>query len=130
MRRRQWIAVAVVALGSLGAAGSLALGATKPKPAPTPVQLYRTYCGVCHAFAPAASAGFGSSKKSGLGTDGGPSFNQLRIPYAYTIQAITEPTGGHERVRLKVTPKQLTKIATYLAAATKQNPLPAMPTDG
>jgi mono/diheme cytochrome c family protein len=94
------------------------------------VQIYRQFCGVCHAFAPARSAGFGSNSSTGLGTDGGPSLNQLRVPYSYTIAAITEPTGGHERVQRKITSKQLVTVARYLATATRNNPLPALPTDG
>ena len=42
-------------------------------------KVYRKYCGQCHALNEALAAGFGSDK--GLGTDGGPSFNNLKVPY-------------------------------------------------
>lgn len=91
--------------------------------------LYRQFCGKCHALAAARSAGFGNSK-NGFGTLGGPSFNELRVPYHYSITAVTLPTGGHEVVRKKITAKQLTRVATYIATVTKRNPIPALPTDG
>lgn len=92
-------------------------------------QLYRQFCGKCHALAQALSAGFGSSK-NGFGTLGGPSFNELRVPYKYSITAVTLPTGGHEVVRRKITARQLSRVATYIATVTKKNPIPALPTDG
>ncbi len=95
----------------------------------TPRQLYRQFCGKCHALAAALSAGFGSSK-NGFGTLGGPSFNELRVPYHYSITAVTLPTGGHEVVGRKITSRQLTRVAAYIAAVTKRNPIPALPTDG
>jgi mono/diheme cytochrome c family protein len=95
----------------------------------TPRQLYRQFCGKCHALDAAHAAGFGSSK-NGFGTLGGPSFNELRVPYHYSITAVTLPTGGHEVVGEKITPKQLIKVATYIATVTKRNPIPALPTDG
>jgi mono/diheme cytochrome c family protein len=91
--------------------------------------LYRQFCGKCHALAQALAAGFGSSK-NGFGTLGGPSFNELRVPYKYSITAVTIPTGGHEVVRRKITAKQLARVATYIATVTKNNPIPALPTDG
>ena len=95
----------------------------------TPRYLYRQFCGKCHALAAARSAGFGSSK-NGFGDLGGPSFNELRVPYKYSITAVTLPTGGHEAVGRKITPIQLTRVATYIATVTKHNPIPALPTDG
>lgn len=91
--------------------------------------LYRTYCGKCHALAAALSAGFGSLG-GGLGVDGGPSFDELRVPVPYTIQAITEPTGGHERLRTRLKPNQVKAVAAWLARTTSRNPIPALPTDG
>ena len=91
-------------------------------------QLYRQFCGKCHALAAALSAGFGSQK--GYGTLGGPSFNELRIPYAFSVTAVTEPTGGHELVRRKITPTQLSRVSTFIARVTSHNPIPALPTDG
>ena len=91
--------------------------------------LYRTYCGKCHALAAALSAGFGSSG-GGLGADGGPSFDELRVPVSYTIMAITEPTGGHELLHTRLSVRQVKSVAAWLARTTRRNPLPALPTDG
>ena len=95
----------------------------------TPRYLYRQFCGKCHALAAARSAGFGGSK-NGFGSLGGPSFNELRVPYHYSITAVTLPTGGHEVVGKKITAKQLIKVAAYIATVTNHNPIPALPTDG
>ena len=92
-------------------------------------QLYRHFCGQCHALAKALSAGFGNNTK-GVGGNGGPSFNQLRVPCTFSIQAVTEPTGGHELVRTKITSNELGKVATFIATETRGNPIPALPTDG
>ncbi len=102
----------------LQAPGQLALGK----------QLYRKYCGQCHALAQALAAGFGSDK--GLGTDGGPSFNNLKVPYNLSIVAVTEQFGGHELVVKRMTWTQLNQVAAFTAAATKTNPYLARITDG
>jgi mono/diheme cytochrome c family protein len=91
--------------------------------------LYRKYCGQCHALSAALSAGFGNNG-GGLGKDGGPSLNDLRVPFAYTVAAITEPTGGHEIVATRMKPSDLRAVAKYVARVTVNNPLPALPTDG
>jgi mono/diheme cytochrome c family protein len=91
-------------------------------------RLYRQYCGQCHALSQALSAGFGSS--GGLGQNGGPSFNELRIPYVFSIEAVTEPTGGHELVSKRISMTQLSEVAAYIAKTTVHNPIPALPTDG
>jgi len=91
--------------------------------------LYRKYCGSCHALSAALSAGFGANR-TGIAANGGPSLNNVRVPYSYTIEAITEPTGGHEQVQNKIGMAQLRKVALWLAQVTKRNPLPALPTDG
>ena len=93
-------------------------------------QLYRKFCGPCHALAKALAAGFGSNNQNGFGKLGGPSFNQLRVPYAFSVQAVTEPTGGHEILQHKITSKQLRVVARWLASATRTHPVPAYPTDG
>jgi mono/diheme cytochrome c family protein len=90
------------------------------------MQLYRQYCGKCHALAAALSAGFGPTTKE----DGGPSFNDLRVSYGFSIEAITEPTGGHEALGRKMTPKQIVTVARWIAKVTAHHPLPALPTDG
>jgi mono/diheme cytochrome c family protein len=92
-------------------------------------QLYRKFCGQCHALAQARSAGFGSST-NGLGKLGGPSFNELRVPYIVSVVAVKQPTGGHEVVRTRITSKQLGKVATFIARVTAHHPIPALPTDG
>ena len=91
--------------------------------------LYRKYCGQCHALSQALAAGFGNNSK-GIGANGGPSFNNMRIPFALSVSVVEEPTGGHEAVKPKIAWTQLRKVATYLAHATSHNPLPALPTDG
>lgn len=91
--------------------------------------LYRRYCGQCHALAAALSAGFGNNT-NGIGRNGGPSFNDLRVPYQASVTAVTEPTGGHEKLRTTIAPKQLTEVATYIAKTTINHPIPAWSTDG
>jgi mono/diheme cytochrome c family protein len=108
--------------------------AAAPGPALTPTsavagkQLYRKFCGQCHALVQALSAGFGSD--TGLGQDGGPSFNDLRVPYDLSIVAVTEQFGGHELVVKRMTWQQLDAVAAFTAAATKNNPYLARVTDG
>jgi mono/diheme cytochrome c family protein len=93
-------------------------------------RLYRQFCGQCHALAQALAAGFGSSTSGGLGTNGGPSFNDLRVSFELSIVAVSEPTGGHEAVSTKMSWKQLNEVATYIASVTRHNPIPATSTDG
>jgi mono/diheme cytochrome c family protein len=93
-------------------------------------QLYRKFCGQCHALSAANAAGFGSNKKGGYGSLGGPSFNELRVPYDFSVTAVVEPTGGHEVVKKKITAKQLHAVAAYIARVTRRNPVPAFPTSG
>jgi mono/diheme cytochrome c family protein len=134
---RQPSAVVVVALLALGLTvfSASSLGAVKPS-APTAqsstaagMVLYRKYCGQCHALSQALAAGFGNNSK-GIGANGGPSFNNMRIPFALSVSVVEEPTGGHEAVKPKIAWAQLKTVATYLARATSRNPLPALPTDG
>jgi mono/diheme cytochrome c family protein len=91
-------------------------------------QLYRKYCGQCHALAAALAAGFGSDK--GLGVDGGPSFNNLRVPYNLSIVAVTEQFGGHELVVKRMTWTQLNQVSSFVQVATKTNPYLARISDG
>jgi mono/diheme cytochrome c family protein len=134
--RRALIAVvaAVLAASVVAATRALATGSPASASAKTQVlngrQLYRKFCGQCHALAEALSAGFGSNETNGFGKLGGPSFNELRVPYAFSVQAVTEPTGGHELVRHKITSKELHVVARWLANTTRTNPVPAYPTDG
>ena len=121
---------AVPVTHSLGATSST--GATRATQAPSQLalgkQLYRKYCGQCHALAQALAAGFGSDK--GLGTDGGPSFNNLRVPYNLSIVAVTEQFGGHELVVKRMTWTQLNQVSAFVAVATKSNPYLARISDG
>jgi mono/diheme cytochrome c family protein len=93
-------------------------------------QLYRKFCGQCHALAEANAAGFGSNNKGGYGDLGGPSFNDLRVPYQFNITAVIDPSGGHTLVRRKITTTQLHIVARYIAKVTRNNPIPARPTSG
>jgi mono/diheme cytochrome c family protein len=126
------ILASVLAVSAVAVTRSLAAATLVPSPATSSVavgkQLYREFCGQCHALTAALSAGFGN--KSGLGANGGPSFNNLRVPDALSIDAVAEPTGGHELLKTKIDWKQLTEVATYIARVTRSNPIPATLTDG
>jgi mono/diheme cytochrome c family protein len=123
------ITFAVVAwTGSLASASATA-PISKASAAVVGKQIYRRYCGQCHALAQALSAGFGGDT-TGIGANGGPSFNNLRVSYGASITAVSEPTGGHEKVRTKITPKELSEVATFIARTTIHNPIPALSTDG
>jgi mono/diheme cytochrome c family protein len=126
MRRRiLFLVIAITACVAAVAVGRTSAGATTKVPIAGRA-LYREYCGKCHALAVALAAGFGT-KANPLA---GPSFNNLRVPYKYSIQAVTEPTGGHELLSRKLNPKQLNVVAIYIAKVTARHPLPALPTDG
>lgn len=130
-RQMACVVVSVVLAATL-LASARSSASTSPGSSTVPAslgrQLYRQYCGKCHALAVALSAGFGS--QNGLGTNGGPSFNNLRVPVAMSIVAVTEPTGGHELVSRKIKAKQLAEVATYIATATRDHPILATSTDG
>jgi hypothetical protein len=116
------VAVGVgVALGS-GSAGS-------PSQLVQGKALYRKFCGQCHALSAAESAGFGCND-CGLGTDGGPSFNNLRIPYDLSVQAITGSFAGHEIVIKRMTFPEIYAVSAFTAAATAHNPYLARESDG
>jgi len=123
-------AIASSIVASPGSSASTGpIGNAKASPLVVGKSLYRRYCGQCHALSEALAAGFGNNG-GGLGQDGGPSFNDLRVPFSYTVAAMTEPTGGHEIVSTRIKPSDLRAVATYLARVTIRNPLPALPTDG
>jgi mono/diheme cytochrome c family protein len=119
---------AIPAAYAIAAKGSATATQIGPSKLAVGKQLYRQYCGQCHALAQALAAGFGSDK--GLGTDGGPSFNNLKVPYDLSIVAVTEQFGGHELVVKKMTWTQLNLVAAFVAAATKLNPYLARMSDG
>jgi mono/diheme cytochrome c family protein len=125
--------LAAVAVGcAIAARGSTSTQVTAGASAPTQLeigkQLYRKYCGQCHALTAALAAGFGSDK--GLGQDGGPSFNNLRVPYNLSIVAVTEQFGGHELVVKKMTWQQLDQVSKFVQIATAKNPYLARISDG
>jgi hypothetical protein len=74
------------------------------------------------------SAGFGT--ENGLGTNGGPSFNTLRVPYAIAVEALTMPFIGHEVLVHKLDWAQINEVSRYLASATSAHPVRAYSTDG
>ena len=127
------LVAALLALTALAATAALATagrsGAVATEKPTVGRELYRKFCGQCHALAAARAVGFGSNK-SGLGKLGGPSFNEMNVPYAISVRHVTQPTGGHEGVTRKITPTQLHTVARWLAKVTRTHPIPALPTDG
>jgi len=91
-------------------------------------RLYRKYCGQCHALRQARAVGFGSN--AGLGKDGGPSFNLLRVPFSLSMSLMSQASNGHERIIHKLKWVELRDVARFIDAATKHNPVLALPTDG
>jgi hypothetical protein len=90
--------------------------------------LYRKYCGQCHALRVALAAGFGSGK--GLGINGGPSFDNLRVPYSLAVLAVKQPFIGHEVLVHKMTWQQIRTVAGFVAKVTRDHPIPAQNIDG
>jgi mono/diheme cytochrome c family protein len=90
--------------------------------------LYRKYCGQCHALRAAKAAGFGSNK--GLGKDGGPSFNIVRVPFSLSVSLMTQASNGHEQVSRRLKFVQIKQIARFIDTATKGNLVQAQPIDG
>jgi mono/diheme cytochrome c family protein len=128
------LVAALLGLAALAATATLATaarsgGAATEKPNAGRV-LYRKFCGQCHSLTAARAVGFGSNKSGGLGKLGGPSFNEMKVPYAISVRHVTQPTGGHEGVTKKITSTQLHVVARYLANVTRNHPIPALPTDG
>ena len=123
-------ALTAVTVGCALAAGGAGSGGQAAVPTNRELgkQLYRKYCGQCHALQAALAAGFGSDK--GLGQDGGPSFNNLKVPYNLSIVAVTEQFGGHELVVKRMTWTQLNQVSAFVATATKNNPYLARISDG
>ena len=112
--------------------GATALGSSGPPASAAKLaagkKLYRTYCGQCHALKAARAAGFGSNK--GLGTDGGPSFNTLRVPFELSVLAIRQPFIGHEAIYRKMKWNQIQTVSTFVAHATRDHPVLAQAVDG
>jgi mono/diheme cytochrome c family protein len=121
------VALAAVPVAHVWAASGppASLGPGSPVPGKA---LYRKYCGNCHALKAALAAGFGGNSE--LGQDGGPSFNNLRVPADLSVVAVTEQFGGHELVAPKMTWAQIYDVAAFLAVATAHNPYLARVSDG
>ena len=127
------LVLVAAALATTSAAYALG-GAGAAAPAPTAKQteaakkLYRKYCGQCHALRDARAVGFGSDK--GLGVDGGPSFNTLRVPFYLSVVLVAQRSAGHEHLPKKLTFAQIKRVAEYVARVTKDHPVQALPVDG
>jgi hypothetical protein len=76
----------------------------------------------------ALAAGFGSN--NGLGTDGGPSFDNLRVSFNLSVLAVRQPFVGHEVLFRKMTWTQVTGVSAFIARATKDHSVLASLTDG
>jgi hypothetical protein len=108
-----------VAIGVPAAYGSSSAGPTTTKAKDAAGrQLYRKYCGQCHAFKPARAVGFGQDK---LKTDPGPSFDHLRVPYSLSVNAVVLAIGGHETIYQKMSWKELYDVSKWLDANTRTN---------
>ena len=130
-------AVALAALTAALVAASVAYAVTERRagaPVATPTKLelgkrlYRKYCGQCHALSTALAAGFGT--ENGLGTNGGPNLDFLRVPYKLSILSVTLPFIGHEVLVHKMKWAQTTLVSAYVAAVTKNHDILAQPVDG
>jgi mono/diheme cytochrome c family protein len=134
--RRALLLLLSAALAFSAVAATRSIASTSPSAAPATVDLatgrtlYRQFCGKCHALDAALAAGFGSNTKFGFGEYGGPSFNTLRVPYAFSVNSVAQPTGGHEKVKTKMTAKQVHTVAAWIARVTRDHPILAKPTDG
>ena len=93
-------------------------------------KLYRQFCGQCHALKEARAVGFGSAKQKGVGEDGGPSFNQLKVSYQMCLASVTMLFGGHEKVIRKMTWQQIKDVSKYVQYATRDHPIVAKFSDG
>ena len=89
---------------------------------------YRQFCGQCHALAAALAAGFGAQNK--FGQDGGPSFDDLRVSYSLSVQAITGSFAGHEIIVRKMTWQQIYDVSAFVQVATIKHPTVAKISDG
>ena len=91
---------------------------------------YRQFCGQCHALKEARAVGFGSAKQKGVGEDGGPSFNQLKVSYQMCLASVTMLFGGHEKVVRKMTWQQIKDVSKFVQFATRGHPIVARFSDG
>ena len=116
------------ALPSATAGYALAERSAAPTKIVTGKQLYRKYCGQCHGLTAALAAGFGSN--NGLGTDGGPNLDNLRVSFNLSVLSITLPFIGHEVIVHKMTWTQVREVSKFVAEATKHHSIIALPVDG
>jgi mono/diheme cytochrome c family protein len=91
-------------------------------------RLYRKYCGQCHALREARAVGFGTDGV--LGKNGGPSFDNLRVPFNLSVLLVTQRSSGHENLPRKLTWAQVRDVAAFVAKVTRDHPMPALPIDG
>jgi mono/diheme cytochrome c family protein len=120
--------LASVSAGYAVGAGSTHGAAVAPIDPRIGKHLYRQYCGQCHSLIQALAAGFGSD--NGLGQDGGPSFDTLRVPFNLSVVAVTTPWAGHEVVNSKMAWTEVKQVARYVEKVTKHHPGLAQPIDG
>jgi mono/diheme cytochrome c family protein len=120
--------LASVSAGYAVRAGGTDAGAVAPVDAKLGKHLYREYCGQCHSLTQALAAGFGSN--NGLGQDGGPSFDTLRVPFNLSVVAVTTPWAGHEVINGKMTWTEVKQVARYVHTVTKDHKRLAQPIDG
>jgi len=118
-------ASAAAGLEAHGASGPTGVGAAKLE---NGKRLYRKYCGQCHALKAARAVGFGSN--NGLGKDGGPSFNSLKVPFELSVLAVRQPFIGHEELYHRMKWAQIKEVSDFVATATRRNPILAQPVDG
>ncbi len=89
--------------------------------------LYRKYCGKCHALAVALAAGFGGKFDD---TEGGPSFNNLKIPYDVSLEAIENIIAGHDVLNGKMNGVQVDQVCYFVQVATAKHKILAHQWDG
>ncbi len=93
-------------------------------------KIYRQFCGQCHALKEARAVGFGSAKHQGVGEDGGPSLDPLKVSYAMCLASVTMLFGGHEKVVRKMTWKQVKDVSWFVQYATRHHKIVAKYSDG
>jgi mono/diheme cytochrome c family protein len=130
------LTAAALFIGAHAAGVSADAGSTAPSAQPSSQVLeigknaYRQFCGQCHALKEARAVGFGSAKQKGVGEDGGPSFNQLKVSYQMCLASVTMLFGGHEKVVRKMTWQQIKDVSKFVQYATRDHPIVAKFSDG
>jgi len=76
----------------------------------------------------ALAAGFGSN--NGLGKDGGPSFDTLRVPFNLSVLAVTQPFIGHEHLVHRMTWAQIKEVSRFVETVTRHHTVLAKNIDG